>query len=72
MIPMMHLERSLELNASPDMVWAELSRFMHINDIAPEVASVDALSKNETGVGANRRCNFANGSSMVEKVLEGY
>ena len=67
---MIQLERSLDLNRSPDMVWAELSRFMHINDIAPEVTSVDALSENETGVGAKRRCHFANGSSMVEEVTE--
>ena len=34
---MITLERTRNLNASPDTVWAELSRFMHMDDIAPTV-----------------------------------
>ena len=67
---MITLERTRNLNASPDTVWAELSRFMHMDDIAPMVTSVEALTSEESGPGAKRRCHFENGGSMVEEVTE--
>ncbi|WP_170427120.1 SRPBCC family protein [Ruegeria arenilitoris] len=67
---MIHHERSLSIDAQPYAVWAILSRFMHIDDFAPHVTSVDALTKGEIGVGSKRRCHFANGTSLVEEVTE--
>ncbi len=65
---MIHFERSLEIDATPDAVWAVLGRFMHIDEFAPLIASVDALTTGEDGLGSKRRNNFANGTSLVEEV----
>ncbi len=63
-------ERSIEIEAPADAVWAELSRYMHIDEIAPQITSVDALTEGEDGVGAKRRNHFENGGSMVEEVTD--
>ena len=65
---MIHLERTFDINAAPDAVWALLGRFMHIDEFAPLVESVDALTDGEDGVGSKRRNNFADGTSIVEEV----
>ncbi|WP_170414741.1 SRPBCC family protein [Ruegeria atlantica] len=65
---MIHRERSLDVNARPDEIWAILSRFMHIDEFAPQVTSVDALTTGDNGVGSKRRCHFQNGTSLVEEV----
>ena len=65
---MIAFNRNLTINASPDAVWAVLGRFMHIDEFAPEITSVDALTEGETGVGSKRRNNFKNGTSVVEEV----
>lgn len=67
---MIHHERSLEIDATPDAIWAVLGRFMHINEFAPAVKTVDALTQGDTGVGSQRRCHFDNGTSMAEEVIE--
>ncbi|WP_136657603.1 SRPBCC family protein [Nitratireductor sp. XY-223] len=66
---MIHHERTLELEATPDAVWAVIGRFMHIDDFAPQVKSVDALTEGEDGMGSKRRCHFDNGNSLVEEVI---
>ncbi len=65
---MIHHEKSLEIDAHPDTVWAVLSRFMHIDEFAPRVRSVDALTNGEIGIGSKRRCHFKDGTSLVEEV----
>jgi len=67
---MIHHQRSLVINAAPDAVWAELSRFMHIDEFAPLVISVDALTEGGNKVGSRRRCHFQDGNSMVEEVTK--
>jgi len=67
---MIHFERTIEINANPDNVWAVLSRFMHIDEFAPLIKSVDALTDGEDGVGSKRRNHFDNGTSLVEEVIE--
>lgn len=67
---MIHHERSLEIEATPDAIWSVLGRFMHIDEFAPSVISVDALTKGHVGIGAQRRCHFDNGTSMAEEVIE--
>ncbi len=74
---MIHFERSLTIDAAPDAVWAVLCRFMHIDEFAPEIVSVDALTSTEAGLGSQRRNHFKNGTSLVEEVTswrpgEGY
>ena len=67
---MIHHERNLTIDATPDAVWDVLSRYMHIDEIAPQITSVDALTDGEVGLGSKRRNNFANGASVVEEVTE--
>ncbi|MGI9390480.1 MAG: SRPBCC family protein [Boseongicola sp.] len=67
---MIHHERTLEINASLDAIWEVIGRFMHIDEFAPLVKSVDALTEGEDGVGSKRRCHFDNGTSLVEEVTE--
>ncbi len=67
---MIHFERTLEINATPDAVWAVCSNFMHIDEFAPEIATTEALTDGEDGVGSKRRNHFKNGSSMVEEITE--
>lgn len=67
---MIHHERTLVIDAAPKAVWKVLSRFMHIDEFAPLVKSVEALSDNKSGVGAKRRCHFNDGNSMAEEVIE--
>ena len=67
---MIHHNRTKEIDAPPDAVWAVLGRFMHIDEFAPFITSVDALTDGEDGMGSKRRNNFDNGTSMVEEVTE--
>ncbi len=67
---MIHHERTLDIDATPDAVWAVLGRFMHIDEFALLVKSVDALTDGEDGKGSKRRCHFDNGTSVVEEVTE--
>jgi len=67
---MIHHERSLTIDAAPDAVWGVLSRYMHIDEFAPAITSVDPLSGGEIGVGSKRRNHFQNGTSLVEEVTE--
>lgn len=47
---MIHYERALEIDATPEAVWAVLGRYMHVDEFAPLVKSVDALTSGEDGV----------------------
>jgi len=67
---MIHFERTLKIQATTEAVWAILGDFMHIDDFAPEIESVDALTKGRNGIGSKRRNNFKNGTSMVEEIIE--
>ena len=67
---MIRYERTLHIDDTPDLVWAVLGRFMHIDEFAPRVRSVDALTDGEDGIGSKRRCTFDDGSSVVEEVTE--
>ena len=42
---------------------------MHIDEFAPLIESVDALTDGEDGVGSKRRNHFDNGSSIIEEVV---
>ena len=67
---MLHVKRTRDINATPEAIWAMLDRFMHIDEIAPAVTRVDALTAGSDGVGSKRRCHFDNGGSMVEEVTD--
>jgi len=67
---MIHFERALEFRAAPDEIWNVLGRFMHIEEFAPKVTAVEALTSGADGVGSKRRCQFEDGTSVVEEVTE--
>ncbi len=67
---MIHHERTLEIDARPEAIWSVLSRFMNIDEFAPQVKSVDALTRGQNGVRSKRRCHFENGTSLVEEVTD--
>jgi carbon monoxide dehydrogenase subunit G len=67
---MIHYERTLEIDATPDDVWAVAGNFMHIDEFAPFIKSVDALTDGEDGIGSKRRNHFDNGTTLVEEVTE--
>ena len=66
---MIHSERTREIDATPEEVWAVLGRFMHIDEFHPAVASVDPLTTETEGVGAKRHCDFTDGTSVDEEVV---
>ncbi len=65
---MIHFQRTLDIDATPDAIWEVAGRFMHIDEFAPLVTSVDALTEGEDGLGSKRRCHFSDGGSVVEEV----
>jgi len=66
---MIHFQRSHTIDAPPEAVWAVLGRYMHIDEFAPQITSVDALTDGEVGLGSRRRNYFENGTSLVEEVI---
>jgi len=58
------------VHASQDTVWQLIDDVTKVVDWHPMVASVDLLSDAPTGLGAARRCNFHDGTSVEEKVTE--
>ncbi|MDG1430319.1 MAG: SRPBCC family protein [Paracoccaceae bacterium] len=67
---MIHIERNLIIDATPEAVWEPLSRYMEIDKFCTGISKVDALTTGEDGVGSKRRNNFPNGSSLIEEVTE--
>ncbi len=67
---MIHVERNYAIDASPEAVWAVLGDYMHVDDFAPLVVSVDAMTNGADGLGSKRRNHFENGSSIVEEVTD--
>ncbi len=65
---MIHFQRTHTIDASPEAIWAVLGRYMHIDEFAPLITSVDALTEGENGLGSKRRNHFENGTSLVEEV----
>ena len=67
---MIHFQRTDTIDATPEAVWAVLGRYMHIDEFAPLITSVEALTDGEDGLGSKRRNHFDNGTSLVEEVTE--
>jgi len=65
---MIHFQRTHTIDATPEAVWEVLGRFMHIDEFAPLITSVDALTDGEDSIGSKRRNHFENGTSLVEEV----
>ena len=66
----MQVNVTKRLSLSAEEVWRHLADFSGIARIHAFVESADLLSENNEGVGASRKCNFYDGNSVVEDVLE--
>lgn len=62
--------RSRVIQASASEVWSVVGEFHDVHAFHPFVESVDTLAEVHRGVGASRRCNLYNESSLVETVVE--
>jgi len=58
------------VHAEPNVVWPLLADVTLVADWHPSVQTVDLLSPSPTGLGAARRCNFYDGTSVREVVTE--
>lgn len=67
---MIHIERKLTIEAKPEEAWAVLGNFMHIDEFAPEIKSVEALTDGKIKMGSKRRNHFKNDTSLVEEIIE--
>ncbi len=62
------VETKINAKASVNRVWEVMSNYGDVHLYHPKVKSSPVLSKNVKGVGAIRRCEFYDNSSVVEKV----
>lgn len=60
---------SKTINASADRVWEILADFSNVKNFHPLVSKSPMLSQNNKGIGATRRCEFYDNTSVVEKVI---
>ncbi|WP_299495246.1 SRPBCC family protein [uncultured Shewanella sp.] len=56
------------LDADIDTVWAHIENVTLVANWHPSVDFADLLSHNATGIGATRRCNFYDGTNVVEEI----
>jgi carbon monoxide dehydrogenase subunit G len=64
---MTKLKREIEINASKEKVWQALSNFGNICHAHPAVLTSHLTSKQESGIGATRHCNFSMMSATAEE-----
>jgi len=67
---MSHVQETQVVNASIAPTWAAVSRMGAVADWHPNVARAVVLTAHDTGIGASRRVEFQDGSSVVESVIE--
>ncbi|WP_298770722.1 SRPBCC family protein [uncultured Shewanella sp.] len=56
-------------NTDIDTVWAQIADVTLVSNWHPSVDFADLLSRNATGIGATRRCNFYDGTNVIEEVV---
>jgi carbon monoxide dehydrogenase subunit G len=63
--------REIEINASKEKVWQALAKFGDICHAHPGVLTSNLTSRQETGLGATRHCNFTMmGATSEERAVE--
>lgn len=67
---MSKISKTLSIQARHDRVWEALADYQNIHRFHPSVETVDQLSSEDRGVGAVRRCNFYDGTSIVEQITD--
>jgi hypothetical protein len=68
--PMNSLSASVDIPAPLAEVWEQVSHVGYVSKWHPKVENAPVLSASDVGVGATRRCEFYDGTSVVEKVVE--
>lgn len=66
---MQHASTTREIAADPSALWEVLADVTAVTRYHPAVKTADLLSERPTGLGAARRCNFHDGSSVREEVI---
>jgi hypothetical protein len=61
---------SRQISLPAEDLWRHLSDFSGVVRFHPFVETADQLSASNEGVGARRKCNFYDGKSVVERVIE--
>ncbi len=64
------LHHEVKINAHLDKVWQTIIDLESVRFYNPLVEAVRYTSHNREGIGASRRCDFKDGTSVEEKVIE--
>ncbi|MGH9922876.1 MAG: SRPBCC family protein [Nitrososphaerales archaeon] len=64
------LHHEVRIDAPLDKVWQTIADLESVRFYNPWVKTVRYTSQNREGVGAARHCDFKDGTSMEEKVIE--
>lgn len=67
---MINVEKTVLVKAGINQVWDIVSDMGGVYKYHPLVKKSPVLSENAVGIGATRRCEFYDGSSVVEKITE--
>lgn len=67
---MSNLAVTIEVNAPAERVWEVVSDFGGVHKFHPLVETSPLLTKNDRGLGAKRRCEFYDKTSIVEEVTK--
>ncbi len=67
---MQNVKATRTINATPATLWPLIADVTTIDRWSAAVATVDLLSDEPTGMGAARRCNFYDGTSVREDIVE--
>ncbi|MFT4716418.1 MAG: ribosome-associated toxin RatA of RatAB toxin-antitoxin module [Paracoccaceae bacterium] len=65
-----HIEQTKRYNVSASKVWAALADFGNVNKWHFSVENSPMIDGTSFGLGAKRTCNFYDGSSVVEEIVE--
>jgi ribosome-associated toxin RatA of RatAB toxin-antitoxin module len=65
-----HVENSIKVKLPADKVWQVLNNYGAIEKFAPTIKSSSIVNGLETGLGAKRKCTFADGSSLIEEITQ--
>lgn len=65
-----YVERSLEVNVPAARVWTVLNDFSSIEHFSPTVKHSPVKGSKQSGLGAQRVCEFHDGTSAVEEIID--
>lgn len=63
------IRKSRLVRADLDTVWNAVADMSYVHNFHPKVDKSPLLTGNATGLGATRRCDFYDGTSVVEEVV---